>query len=51
MDAFIITNDRYRDWALEYPEVLDPGYLIKGEYRQGRLWFDFAARVAVSKAA
>ena len=51
MDAFIITNDRFRDWALEYPEVLDPGYLIKGEYRQGRLWFDFAARATVSKAA
>ncbi len=38
----IISNDRFRDWAADYPEVQNPGHLIKGEYRQGGLWFDFA---------
>lgn len=42
LGARIVTNDRYRDWAAEYPDVATPGYLIKGGYRQGRLWLDLA---------
>ncbi len=42
MGARVISNDRFRDWAKDYPEVAEPGYLVRGEYRQGRLWFDFA---------
>ena len=41
--ARIVTNDRYRDWADTHPEVREPGYLIRGGYRDGKLWFDMAA--------
>ena len=36
----IVTNDRYRDWAGEFPEVSAPGHLIRGGYRDGALWLD-----------
>ena len=42
MGAVVVTNDRYRDWAEDFPEVLGHGHLIKGGYRQQKLWFDFA---------
>jgi len=38
LKAHIVTNDRFRDWADDYPEVNDPGLLIRGGYRSGRLW-------------
>lgn len=40
LGARIVTNDRFRDWAEDYPEVTDQGHLIKGEYRSGKLWLD-----------
>ena len=40
VDAPIVTNDRYRDWAGEYPEIAQPGRLIRGGYRDGALWID-----------
>lgn len=40
MRARIVTNDRYRDWADAYPEVKEPGRMIRGGYRDGRLWLD-----------
>lgn len=36
--ARIVTNDRYRDWADAHPEVLEPGFLIRGGMRDGRVW-------------
>lgn len=39
-DAPIVTNDRYRDWAGEYPEISQPGRLIRGGYRKGALWLE-----------
>jgi len=39
-DAPIVTNDRYRDWADDYPEIAAPGRLIRGGYRDGALWLD-----------
>jgi hypothetical protein len=36
--ARIVTNDRYRDWADAHPEVLEPGFLIKGGMRDGQVW-------------
>lgn len=51
LGAIVISNDRFRDWAGDYPEVATPGHLIKGEYRQGRLWFDFVAAPVESHAA
>lgn len=40
LGAKILTNDRYRDWAEEFPEVETPGHLIRGGYRKGALWLD-----------
>ncbi|MBZ0122811.1 MAG: hypothetical protein K8F31_02885 [Roseovarius sp.] len=39
-DAPIVTNDRYRDWAGEYPEIGQPGRLIRGGYSKGVLWLE-----------
>lgn len=36
----IVTNDRFRDWSDLYPEIGTPGYLIKGGYRNEKLWLD-----------
>jgi hypothetical protein len=38
LKAQIVTNDRFRDWADDYPEVADPGKLIRGGMREGRIW-------------
>ena len=51
MGAFVVSNDRFRDWAEVYPEVATPGHLVKGAYRQGQLWVDFAVNGDVGKAA
>jgi Zc3h12a-like Ribonuclease NYN domain len=40
LGARVVTNDRYRDWVDMHPEVQQPGYLIKGGYRAGKLWVD-----------
>lgn len=40
MGAKVVTNDRFRDWADQFPEVAEPGFLIKGGYRDGALWLD-----------
>ena len=40
LGARIVTNDRFRDWAETHPEVHEPGYLIRGGYRAGKLWLD-----------
>ncbi|MGB8621203.1 MAG: hypothetical protein WCD16_00160 [Paracoccaceae bacterium] len=42
LGARIVTNDRFRDWAEQHPEVAEPGYLIRGGYRTGELWLDLA---------
>lgn len=36
----ILTNDRYRDWADQFPEVAAPGKLIRGGWRDGDVWMD-----------
>lgn len=36
--AKIVTNDRFRDWAEAHPEVLEPGFLIRGGMRDGKVW-------------
>ncbi len=43
LGAAVVTNDRFRDWAEDYPEVREPGYLIKGSYRAGKLNLRFPA--------
>jgi hypothetical protein len=38
LKAQIVTNDRFRDWVDSYPEVAEPGTLIRGGMRDGRVW-------------
>lgn len=38
LKAKIVTNDRYRDWAEEFPEVQDKGFLLRGGVREGAVW-------------
>ena len=38
LQARVVTNDRYRDWAETHPEVAEPGFLIRGGYRDGKVW-------------
>ena len=40
LGARIVTNDRYRDWAKDHPEIRESGHLIRGGYRSGKLWLD-----------
>ena len=40
LGARIVTNDRYRDWAEQYPEVHTPGFLVRGSYPGGMLRLD-----------
>ena len=41
LGARVITRDRFRDWAEAHPEVKEPGFLIRGGYRDsGELWLD-----------
>ncbi|WP_435259724.1 NYN domain-containing protein [Thioclava sp. FR2] len=49
--AQIITNDRYRDWVEQYPEIAAPGHLVRGGYRKGQLWLDERAMAPRSIAA
>jgi hypothetical protein len=48
LGARVVSNDRFRDWAAEYPEVAQRGHVISGAWRDGEIWLDLAAaRVAV----
>jgi Zc3h12a-like Ribonuclease NYN domain len=38
LKARIVTNDRYRDWTDRYPDVAQPGRLITGAMRDGKVW-------------
>jgi hypothetical protein len=40
LGARVVTNDRYRDWAGDFPEIKTPGFLIRGGYEGGALWLD-----------
>ena len=33
--ARVVTNDRFRDWAGDFPEVARPGHLLRGRVRGG----------------
>lgn len=36
--ARIVTNDQFRDWLEDYPELRDPSTAIRGGFKQGKLW-------------
>jgi len=46
LGARIVTNDRFRDWAGDFPEVRSPGFLLRGGFREGRPWLDLGPEQA-----
>jgi hypothetical protein len=42
--ARVVTNDRYRDWHDQFPEVEEPSFLICGGAREGRIWLGLSSR-------
>lgn len=36
--ARVVSNDRFRDWAEQFPEVKEPAYFLRGGYKDGVLW-------------
>ncbi|WP_433989849.1 hypothetical protein SuNHUV7_07620 (plasmid) [Pseudoseohaeicola sp. NH-UV-7] len=43
LSARIVSNDRFRDWIAAYPEISDPGHIIRGGYRSGKVWLNLDA--------
>jgi len=41
--ARVVTNDQFRDWADDFPEVRNKGFLIRGGYRSGKLRLDLGS--------
>ena len=35
LGARVVSNDRFRDWVEDFPEIGDPGHVIKGRHQQG----------------
>jgi hypothetical protein len=40
MGARVVSNDRFRDWAEDHPELSRPGHVIRGRYDGGKLVLD-----------
>lgn len=40
LNARILSNDRFRDWQDRFPEVAEPGRVIRGGFRDGSFWTD-----------
>jgi len=38
--ARIVTNDRFRGWAAEHPEVARPGFLVRGSLTGNGVWLE-----------
>jgi len=38
--ARVVSNDQFRDWADDFPEVRNKGFLIRGGYPSGKLRLD-----------
>ncbi|MDP2082870.1 MAG: hypothetical protein U0934_10660 [Pseudotabrizicola sp.] len=43
LGALVLSNDRFRDWAAEFPEVAQQGHLRRGGYRDGVLWMEISS--------
>jgi Zc3h12a-like ribonuclease protein len=41
--ARVVTNDQFRDWADDFPEIRNEGFLIGGGYRSGKLRLDLGS--------
>lgn len=38
LNARIVSNDLFRNWTDDHPEIREDGFLLRGGYRKGRLW-------------
>jgi len=47
LKARVVSNDRFRDWVEDHPELHQPGLLIRGQYRGDRLILDMDAPATV----
>lgn len=43
-EAIVISNDRFRDRIDEFPELAAPGRLVRGGWRDGKVWLDLPSR-------
>lgn len=41
--ARVVTEDRFRDWVDAFPEIREPGFLIRGRYEGDALLLDLSA--------
>ena len=48
LGARVVSNDRFRDWSDAFPEVREPGRLVRGDYDAGRLSLDLDEASAFS---
>ncbi|MCL1627549.1 MULTISPECIES: NYN domain-containing protein [Roseinatronobacter] len=42
----VLSQDRFRDWEAEFPELRRPDFRVRGGYDRGKLWLDLKTRVA-----
>ncbi len=40
LDARVVSNDHFRDWVGDFPEIGNKGFLIRGGFRSGKLTLD-----------
>ncbi|GAB1364867.1 hypothetical protein MASR1M32_41030 [Rhodobacter sp.] len=38
--AIVVSNDRFRDWLADYPDLASPGRIVRGGMREGQVWLD-----------
>lgn len=43
LKAPVVTNDRFRDWVEHFPQVQDPGFLVRGRVRKGKIILNLVA--------
>jgi hypothetical protein len=44
----VVSNDRFRDWVTDFPEVAEPAHFLRGGYRDGVLWLQPDAEVVAA---
>jgi hypothetical protein len=38
----VVSQDRFRDWEGDFPELRRPGFRVRGGYEGGKLWLDLS---------
>ncbi|NIZ15362.1 hypothetical protein [Phaeobacter sp. HF9A] len=44
--GIIVSRDRFRDWEIEFPQVMRADRLVRGGYRRGEIWLDLPKEAA-----